>query len=334
MFVDQVKVSFAAGGGGNGCLSFRREKYIPRGGPDGGRGGEGGRIFLVSDSSVKSLAYFRFHPHIKARRGAHGEGGNRQGKKGENRVFQIPVGTIVREKDSDTVLHDFTAPNQKYLVAKGGMGGRGNASFASSVNQAPRRVDEGKPGEERDYVLELKLIADVGLVGFPNAGKSTLISVISAAKPVIADYPFTTLVPNLGVVDYDETRSFVVADIPGLIEGAHLGQGLGIRFLRHVERTKVLVHLVDVSPYTQRDPVDDYRTVIRELEAFDPGLIKRPQILVANKTDLLGDETQRLKKLESLAAREGLPFFPLSALKRIGTKELVQAMARELKLAG
>jgi GTP-binding protein len=332
MFVDQVKVSFSAGGGGNGCLSFRREKNIPRGGPDGGRGGKGGSIFLVSDSSVKSLAYFRFHPHIKARRGAHGEGGNRQGKKGEDRYFRVPVGTVVREKDSESLMHDFTAPDDTFLVAQGGMGGRGNASFVSSVNQAPRHTEEGKPGEERECVLELKLIADVGLVGFPNAGKSTLISVISAAKPVIADYPFTTLIPNLGVVDYDEYRSFVVADIPGLIEGAHLGQGLGIRFLRHVERTKVLVHLVDVSPYTQRDPVEDYRTVLRELEAFDAGLIERPQILVANKTDLLGDETQRLKELEAMAAREGVPFYATSALKRTGTKELVQAMARELKL--
>lgn len=332
MFVDQVRVFFAAGGGGNGCLSFRREKNIPRGGPDGGRGGEGGSIFLISDSSVKSLAYFRFHPHLKARRGAHGEGGNRQGKKGEDRVFRVPTGTIVREIDSDLLLHDFTAPDQTHLVAKGGRGGRGNASFVSSINQAPRRFEEGKPGEERDCVLELKLIADVGLVGFPNAGKSTLISRISAAKPVIADYPFTTLIPNLGVVDYDEYRSFVVADIPGLIEGAHLGQGLGIRFLRHIERTKVLVHLVDISPYTQRDPVEDYRAVIRELEAFDPRLTERPQILVANKTDLLGEDTRRLKKLESLAGREGLPFFPVSAMKRIGTKELVRAMARELKL--
>jgi len=332
MFVDQTKVFFAAGGGGNGCLSFRREKNIPRGGPDGGRGGEGGNILLISDSSVKSLAYFRFHPHLKARRGAHGEGGKRQGKKGEDLVFRVPAGTIVREMDTDLLLHDFTAPDQKHLVAKGGMGGRGNASFVSSINQAPRRVEKGKPGEERHCVLELKLIADVGLVGFPNAGKSTLISRISAAKPVIADYPFTTLIPNLGVVDYDEYRGFVVADIPGLIEGAHLGQGLGIRFLRHVERTKVLVHLVDISPYTQRDPVEDYRAVIGELEAFDPSLAERPQILVANKTDLLGEDTQRLKKLESLAGREGLPFFPVSAMKRIGTKELVRAMALELNL--
>ncbi len=334
MFVDQVKVSFYAGGGGNGCLSFRREKNIPRGGPDGGRGGEGGSIVFISDTSVKSLAYFRFHPHIKAPRGAHGEGGNRQGKKGQDRVFKVPVGTIVRELDSDIVLHDFTAPNQRFLAAKGGMGGRGNASFATSVDQAPRRIEGGNPGEERGYVLELKLIADVGLVGFPNAGKSTLISRISAAKPAIADYPFTTLTPNLGVVDYDESQSFVVADIPGLIKGAHLGQGLGIRFLKHVERTKVLIHLVDVSPYTERDPVEDYNTVIKELEAFNPSLIERPQILVANKIDLLGDETQLLEALESLADREGLMFYSISAIKRIGLKELVHAMAVELGLAG
>lgn len=332
MFVDQVNVYFFAGGGGNGCLSFRREKNVARGGPDGGRGGDGGSIFLVSDAGTKSLAYFRFHPHNKARRGAHGEGSKRQGKKGEDRIFPVPVGTIVREPDSDTVLHDFTAPNQKFLAAGGGKGGRGNASFVSSVNQAPRRFESGTPGEERQFVLELKLIADVGLVGFPNVGKSTLISQISAAKPVIADYPFTTLIPNLGVVDYNEYQSFVVADIPGLIEGAHQGQGLGTRFLRHVERTKILVHLVDVSPYTERDPKEDFYTVLKELEAFDPSLLERPQILVANKTDLLDEKAERMKGLESLAESEGLSFHSISALKRVGLKELVQAMAAELGL--
>ncbi len=333
MFVDQVQVSFFAGGGGNGCLSFRREKNIPRGGPDGGRGGDGGSIFLVSDASVKSLAYFRFHPHIKARRGAHGEGGKRQGRKGEDRVLHVPVGTIVREQDSDTVLFDFTVPDQSHLAAGGGKGGRGNASFVSSVNQAPRDFEGGTPGEESQYVLELKLIADVGLVGFPNVGKSTLISQISAAKPVIADYPFTTLIPNLGVVDYNEYQSFVVADIPGLIEGAHQGHGLGARFLRHVERTKILVHLIDVSPYTERSPVEDYHTVTKELESFDRSLIERPQILVANKADLLGDDDEgRLAELESLAKHVGLPFYAISALKRVGLKELIQAMAVGLGL--
>lgn len=330
MFVDQVKVYLSAGGGGNGCVSFRREKFVPRGGPDGGRGGDGGSVFLVSDPSVKSLAYFRFHPIIKAKRGAHGQGSNRTGKKGEDRVLRVPVGTLIREVDGDRTLHDFTAPHQNYLVVQGGKGGRGNASFVSSVNQAPRRTEEGKPGEEGEFLLELKLIADVGLVGFPNVGKSTLISKISAAKPVIADYPFTTLAPNLGVVDIGEFRSFVVADIPGLIEGAHLGHGLGTRFLKHVERTKVLAHLVDVSPVTQRDPVQDYFAVNKELAAFEPSLSERPQILVANKVDMLGDERSRLEKLRELAEKEGLPFYAVSALHEKGLKELVGALSQAL----
>lgn len=334
MFVDQVKVFLLAGKGGRGCLSFRREKYVPRGGPDGGRGGDGGSIRLISDASVKSLAYFRFHPITKARRGAHGEGGNRNGRKGEDLSLKVPVGTVVRELKNNVPQHDFTAPGQIFLAAQGGKGGRGNASFATSTNQAPRRVEEGKPGEEREFVLELKLIADVGLVGFPNVGKSTLISQISAAKPVIADYPFTTLTPNLGVVDIGEFQSFVVADIPGLIEGAHLGHGLGIRFLRHVERTKVLVHLVDVSPYTQRDPMQDYRAVIKELRAFDTDLISRPHILVANKIDLLGNDNRRLEGLRGLAACEKLPFYAISAAKRQGLNELIRAVADELGMEG
>jgi GTP-binding protein len=232
--------------------------------------------------------------------------------------------------DGDHTLHDFTTPDQNYLVVQGGKGGRGNASFVSSVNQAPRRTEEGKPGEEGEFLLELKLIADVGLVGFPNVGKSTLISKISAAKPVIADYPFTTLQPNLGVVDIGEFRSFVVADIPGLIEGAHKGHGLGTRFLKHVERTKVLAHLVDVSPVTQRDPVQDYFSVNRELVAFEPSLGERPQLLVANKVDMLGDDRQRLEQLRKLAEKEGIPFHAISALREQGLKELVGALSRAL----
>lgn len=334
MFIDQVKVAIFAGGGGNGCLSFRREKFIPRGGPDGGRGGNGGNIYLVSDPSVKSLAYFRFHPHIRAQRGAHGQGKNCQGRKGENRILKVPVGTMAREKDSEVVLFDFMEPGQEFLAAQGGRGGRGNESFASSTNRAPRQVEQGKPGEERELVLELKLIADVGLVGFPNAGKSTLISKISAAKPVIAAYPFTTLVPNLGVVDIGEFQSFVVADIPGLIEGAHQGQGLGTRFLKHIERTKILVHLVDVSPYTQRSPVQDFEAVIKELEAFNPRLLERPHLVVANKTDLLGEDNSRLDELRRLSEQKGHAFFAISALKKQGLLPLVSAMARELGLSG
>lgn len=334
MFVDQVKATFRAGKGGNGCVSFRREWRVPRGGPNGGRGGAGGSIYLVSDENLNSLVSFRFHPINKAKKGAHGEGGDRQGKKGEDLHLRVPVGTTVKEKNKEDVLFDFTSPGQKYLAAKGGKGGRGNASYASSTHQAPREREEGQPGEEKDFILELKLVADVGLIGFPNVGKSTLISKISAAKPVIADYPFTTLIPNLGVVDVDEFRSFVIADIPGLIEGAHLGHGLGIKFLRHVERTKILLHLIDVSPYTERDPVQDFRAVMKELEAFSPRLVKRHQILAANKIDLLGTKERGLSEVRKLARREGLPFFAISALKEEGLKKLVNSTSKALDLLG
>ncbi len=330
MFVDQVKVTLRAGKGGNGCVSFRRERGVPRGGPDGGRGGDGGSIYLVSDENLHTLAFFRFHPINKARKGAHGEGGNRQGKRGEDLFLRVPVGTIVREKDKEEILFDFVSPDKKYLIVKGGRGGRGNASFASPTHQSPREWDEGRPGEEKEFILELKLIADVGLVGFPNVGKSTLISKISAAKPAIADYPFTTLVPNLGVVDMDEFRSFVIADIPGLIEGAHQGHGLGTKFLKHVERTKILLHLIDVSPYTGRDPVKDYKTVLKELEAFSPQLIKRHQILAANKIDLLKEKKNGLEDLKKLARKEGHPFFAISALKKEGLAKLVNELTNTL----
>ena len=320
-----------AGKGGDGCVSFRRERGVPRGGPDGGRGGNGGSIFLISSKSLNSLAYFRYHPINKAKKGAHGEGGNRQGRSGTDLELRVPVGTVVREIDKEEILFDFVSSDLKYLAAQGGKGGRGNASFASSTHQAPRYRQEGQPGEERELMLELKLIADVGLVGFPNVGKSTLISQISAAKPVIADYPFTTLVPNLGVVDVDEFRSFVVADIPGLIEGAHLGHGLGTKFLKHIERTKILVHVIDISPYSQRDPVEDFLTVCKELDAFDPRLIKRTQILVANKIDLVTGSGERQEKLKALAAREGLPFFAISALKKTGLKQVIDAMSKALE---
>lgn len=332
MFVDQVKVTLQAGKGGNGCVSFRRERGVPRGGPDGGQGGDGGSIYLVSDENLNSLAYFRFHPLNKAGKGAHGKGAKRQGKRGKDLYLRVPVGTIAREKNKERVLFDFTSHGQRFLIAKGGKGGRGNASFASSTHQAPREFEGGGPGEEGKFILELKLIADVGLIGFPNVGKSTLISKISAAKPLIADYPFTTLTPNLGVVDLDEFRSFVVADIPGLIEGAHRGHGLGIKFLKHVERTKILLHLVDVSPYTGRDPGQDFRVVMKELEAFSPQLTKRHQIIAANKIDLLQDNRERLEKLKELAFQEGLPFFAISALKEEGLLELVNELGKALEL--
>jgi GTP-binding protein len=332
MFVDQVNVTLRAGKGGDGCLSFRRERGVPKGGPDGGRGGKGGSIYFVSHKDLNTLAFFRFHPLNRAKNGSHGEGGNRQGKKGSDLCLRVPVGTVVRSKGKEEILFDFVREGQKFLSARGGKGGRGNASFASPTNRAPRIREEGRPGEEAELTLELKLIADVGLIGFPNVGKSTLISRISAAKPAIADYPFTTLVPNLGVVDIDERRSFVVADIPGLIEGAHLGHGLGVKFLKHVERTKILVHLIDVSPYTQRDPVRDYRTVMKELGAFDMRLLKRPQVVVANKIDLLGKDEKRLQRIKLVAQRERLPFFAVSALMKKGIRELVSALAQKLIL--
>ncbi len=330
MFVDQVKVLLIAGKGGDGCVSFRREYRVPRGGPDGGRGGDGGNIYLVSDPNLNTLSYFRYHPINRAKNGAPGQGSNKHGKKGKDLYLKVPVGTVVRDARTGEVLHDFLKPGEIYLAARGGRGGRGNASFATPTHQAPREFEKGKPGEEKELILELKLIADVGLVGFPNTGKSTLISRISAARPRIADYPFTTLAPNLGVVDVDEERSFVVADIPGLIEGAHQGHGLGIQFLKHVERTRILVHVIDVSPLTGRDPVKDYRVIQKELKAFNPELLARKQVIVANKIDLLGDERKRLLAVKRLAVREKKPFLAISALTGEGVKELVQLLARLL----
>lgn len=246
--------------------------------------------------------------------------------------MRVPVGTIVRGVNKAETLFDFTSPKQEFLAAKGGKGGRGNASFATPTHQVPREREEGRAGEEKDFILELKLIADVGLIGFPNVGKSTLISKVSAAKPLIADYPFTTLVPNLGVVDVDEFKSFVIADIPGLIEGAHLGHGLGIKFLKHVERTKILLHLIDVSPYTGRDPVQDFHTVMKELKAFNPKLAKRHQILIANKIDLLGKKREKLERLKELSRKEKISFFAISALKKEGIASLVNALSKTLEL--
>ncbi|MGQ9672917.1 MAG: GTPase ObgE [Candidatus Aminicenantales bacterium] len=326
MFVDRVKIVLRAGKGGNGCVSFRREWGVPKGGPDGGQGGDGGSIFLVADERLNSLSYFRFHPINKARPGAHGEGGNRHGRKGEDLILSVPIGTVVKSVEGEKVLFDFTLPGQKYLAAKGGKGGRGNASFATPTHRTPREREKGQPGEEKELILELKLIADVGLVGFPNVGKSTFISRISAARPVIADYPFTTLAPHLGVVDAGGEKSFVVADIPGLIEGAHEGHGLGDQFLRHVERTKILVHMVDVSPYSGRDPVKDYDIIMKELAAYSPELARRDQILVANKIDLLGSQKAPLASLKALAERQNIPFFAISALKRTGLKALLRGI--------
>ncbi len=331
MFVDQVRVKLQAGKGGDGCVSFRHEWGVPKGGPDGGRGGNGGSVFLVSEPGLTSLSYFRFHPINRARNGAQGEGGRRSGKEGDDIVLRVPIGTVVKFAETGETLFDFIRAGQKYEAARGGKGGRGNATYATSTHRTPREWQPGGPGEEKDLILELKLIADIGLVGFPNVGKSTLISKISSARPVIADYPFTTLIPHLGVVDASSERSFVVADIPGLIEGAHEGHGLGIKFLKHIERTKVLVHIIDVSPYTGRDPAADFRVVLKELESYNPGLAGRPQILVANKIDLLDSDKTRLTALKRLAARRKLPFFAISAVKGIGLKELVSAMSTLLQ---
>jgi len=326
MFIDRAKIKVRAGDGGNGVTAFRREKFVPRGGPSGGDGGRGGSVWLESDEGLNTLLHLRYNPEHKAERGHHGEGSNRHGKDGVDVTVKVPVGTQVLDAESNELLFDFTEPVQRFMAAKGGKGGWGNAHFATPTRRAPKFHYSGRPGEERELQLELKLIADVGLVGFPNAGKSTLISVISAAKPKIADYPFTTLEPNLGVVDLGDYKTFVVADIPGLIEGASEGAGLGDRFLRHVERTKLILHLVDVSSLSGRNPVDDYRIINRELANYDENLARRPQIVVATKIDAL-DEPDRLQILKKQAKKDGKEFFAISAVTGSGVKELVSATA-------
>jgi GTP-binding protein len=336
LFIDRTKIRVAGGHGGNGVTAFRREKFVPRGGPSGGDGGRGGDVWLEADESLNTLLHLRYNPEHIAERGRHGEGSNRTGREGSDTTVRVPVGTQVYDSGTGELLYDFTRSGERWLAAQGGRGGFGNSHFATSTNRAPRYHQEGSPGEEHELQLELKLLADVGLVGFPNAGKSTLISTISAAKPKIADYPFTTLEPHLGVVDLGEYRTLVVADIPGLIEGAHEGAGLGDRFLRHVERTKLLLHLVDVSSASGRDTVSDYETINRELKAYDEELAERPQIVVATKIDAL-DEPERLERLRERAERDGRPFHAISSATKEGVRELVNAAARmldELNRAG
>ena len=328
LFIDEVIISVKAGDGGNGCLAFRREKFVPRGGPSGGDGGRGGDVEMVATEHHNTLLHFRFNPEHKAQRGRHGEGSDKTGHNGHSIELAAPVGTVVYDADTGELLHDFTTAGDRFIVAKGGRGGRGNARFATSTHQTPTEHEDGKPGEERRLRLELKLLADVGLVGFPNAGKSTLISRISAAKPKIADYPFTTLVPNLGVVSTDDQRTFVVADIPGLIEGAHEGHGLGIQFLRHVERTRLLAHLVDVSD-TGRDPVHDFEVILSELASFSDDLAAKPMIVVATKMDAAQDP-KRVAALQRLAKKRGMPFFKISSVTGDGIKELKRAMAERV----
>jgi GTP-binding protein len=330
MFIDRVKIRIEGGHGGNGVTAFRREKFVPRGGPSGGDGGRGGDVWVVGDASLNTLLHLRYNPLHIAGRGLHGEGSNRSGKEGADVTVRVPVGTQVFDPQTNELLFDCDAEDQRWLAAHGGRGGFGNAHFTSSTNRAPRYHQDGSEGEEFELQLELKLLADVGLVGYPNAGKSTFISTVSAARPKIADYPFTTLEPHLGVVDLGDFRTFVIADIPGLIEGAHEGHGLGDRFLRHVERTKLLLHMVDMSSVSGRDPVTDYEVINRELAAYDEQLATRPQIVVATKIDAL-DDPERLERLRRQAGEDEREFFAISSVTGAGVRELINAIGQKVE---
>jgi len=338
VFVDEAKILVKAGNGGNGCIAFRREKYVPRGGPSGGDGGHGGSIYLEANPNDNTLLRYRYNREFKAVRGRHGEGSNCTGHSGADMILLVPVGTLAYDAQSGETIADLAVPGQRVLIAQGGRGGRGNQNFAKPWHQAPREHEDGFPGEERHLRLELKLLADVGLVGFPNAGKSTLISVISAARPKIANYPFTTLEPNLGVVNADGGtgghgtelgRTFVVADLPGLIEGAHLGAGLGIRFLRHVERTRLIVHLIDTSDSNVDDPVHSFQVINGELEAFSASLVEKPMLVVATKLDATTDRA-RLEALQDFCNKRNLEFHSISAVAGDGVKDLVRSIADAL----
>ena len=331
-FVDEATIDVKAGDGGNGCVSFRREKFIPKGGPDGGDGGDGGSVYLLADAGLNTLADFRYDRRFRARRGENGAGRNCTGKSGEDLEVRVPAGTLVYDEDTGELLGDLVRDQQRMLVARGGFHGLGNARYKSSTNRAPRQSKPGTPGEQRTLRLELKLLADVGLLGKPNAGKSTLIRAISSARPKVADYPFTTLYPNLGVVRVAAHRSFVVADIPGLIEGAADGAGLGIQFLKHLSRTGLLLHLVDVAPLDGSDPVDDVRMVVGELEKFNAELGGRERWLVLNKVDLL-PEDQRQARCRSIVERLDWrgPVFETAAVSQQGTQQLVFAIMEYLE---
>ena len=328
MFIDEAKISVKAGDGGHGSIAFRREKFVPRGGPSGGDGGNGGNIYLVADPHENTLLKFRFNHIFRAGRGHHGEGSNRHGKNGEDMEIRVPVGTAVYDDETGDLLHDFTETGERVLIAKGGRGGHGNAHFASSSNRAPQRAQDGAPGEDKNLRLELKLLADVGLVGYPNVGKSTLISRISAAHPKIADYPFTTLEPHLGVVSLDTDKSFVMADIPGLIEGAHLGHGLGIQFLRHIERTRLLLHLIDVSGISDRDPVDEFNAINLELAEHNADLPKKPKIIVATKMDVA--DPKKVQKLTRWCKKNNLDLLKISSVTGDGLENLKRAVFEKL----
>ncbi|WP_297446284.1 GTPase ObgE [Desulfurobacterium sp.] len=327
-FIDRAKIYVKGGDGGNGCVAFRREKFVPKGGPAGGDGGRGGSVILVADSGMHTLLDFKYKRHFKAERGRHGEGNKRTGKSGKDLIIKVPVGTVVKDAETGEIIGDLTKVGEKLVVARGGKGGRGNAAFATPTRQAPDFAEPGEPGEERWIELELKLIADVGLIGFPNAGKSTFLSRITAAKPEIADYPFTTLRPILGVAKVDNF-SFVVADIPGLIEGAHAGKGLGHEFLRHVERTKLLLHLIDLSDLT-REPEEAFEKINKELKLYSPKLSEKPQIVVGTKIDAVTDKS-KIEKAKRYFEIKGYPFFAISSVTGEGVTELLRFVSEKVK---
>ncbi len=328
-FIDEVKIFVKSGDGGHGCVSFRKEKFVPRGGPDGGNGGHGGDVIIVADSQSMNLYDLQYKKHFRAKRGVNGGSSDRHGKNGQNIYVHVPPGTVIYDADKENILADLDEQGQEFTAAKGGGGGRGNAYYVSSTNRAPRQAQDGKPGDEKWLVLELKLIADVGLMGFPSVGKSTLIAAISKASPKIAAYPFTTLSPNLGAVDRNSQRKFIVADIPGLIEGAHLGVGLGHKFLRHIERTKVLVHLIDLDPQSGRDPIEDYEAMNRELAKYDEKLTDRPQIIAANKIDLPG-AGENFEAFAGYCRNLGREVTSISAKDGVGLDELLDRVEKQL----
>jgi GTP-binding protein len=333
VFVDEIEIFVKGGDGGAGCISFRREKYVPFGGPDGGDGGAGGSVWLEADPALTTLLDYHYRRHYEAERGQHGKGANRHGASGSDLVLRVPAGTVVSDRDTGVGLGDLATPRQRILVQRGAPGGRGNVRFASSTNRAPRRADPGQYGEGRWLRLELRLLADVGVIGLPNVGKSTLVSRLSAARPKIADYPFTTVVPTLGVVRIDDQRSFVIADLPGLIPGASQGKGLGHQFLRHTERTRLLVHLLDLDPGPGREPLDDFQLINAELQAYSERLAARPQIVVGNKVDL-PDTEARLAAVATFCKRAGLPFLAISAATGAGLAELRASIAAALQEIG
>lgn len=328
-FIDEAKIYVKAGNGGRGCVSFRREKYVPKGGPNGGDGGDGGDVIIIGDKRLSSLLDFKYKKNYIAERGQHGKGSNWHGRNGKTIIIHVPVGTVIKDAESGEIIEDITSDGQKILLAKGGRGGKGNAHFVSSTYQAPKFAQPGEEGEERELKLELKLLADVGIIGFPNAGKSTLISRISKATPKIADYPFTTIRPHLGVVKVGDYTDFVVADIPGLIEGAHEGKGLGVRFLKHVERTNIFIHLIDLSPYSGRSPESDFDVINKELAAFNPALKNKKQIVALNKIDIT-EARERLPNVLKFFKSKGIKAFAISAATGEGLDELIRYAVEEV----